>query len=84
MSTESNQAPWWAVNRDRFILWTAATLFGVVLWSIPKELSALREEHKSLLTVAQIQCVHASKDSHERTECLTLRLSEKDEKREKL
>ncbi len=84
MLTESNVTPWWAVNRDRFILWTAATLFGVVLWSIPKELSALREEHKSLLTVAQIQCVHDAKNDRERTECLTLRLGEKDEKREKL
>lgn len=84
MLTESKVTPWWASNRDKFILWAAALMFGVLMWSIPKELAALREEHKSLLTVAQIQCVHASKDDRERMECLTLRLDEKDEKREKL
>lgn len=69
-----NSAPWWAENRDKFILWAAAAMFGLLLWTIPAELSALKEEHKGLLTVLQIQCVHDAKDDRERDECLTLRL----------
>jgi hypothetical protein len=64
--------PWWAKNRDRFILWSAAAMFGVILWQVPSKLDAMREEHRHLLTVLQIQCVHDSKDTREQRECLTL------------
>lgn len=68
-------APWWSASRDKFILYAAATMFGVMLWQIPSSLQAMREEHRHLLTVLQIQCVHDSKNHVERTECLTLELA---------
>lgn len=69
------ETPWWATSRDKFILWAAAAMFALLLWSIPSELAALREEHRSLLTVLQIQCVHDAKSDTERRECLTLELA---------
>lgn len=64
--------PWWAGSRDKFILWICAAMFGVLVWQIPAKIEAMREEHRHLLTVLQIQCVHDSKSAKEQRECLTL------------
>lgn len=72
---KQTRAPWWAANRDKFILYAAALMFGVMLWQIPSGISAMREEHVKLLLAVQIQCVHDAKTPTERMECLTLELS---------
>lgn len=76
-SNDTSITPWWASNRDKFILWSAAAMFGVILWQVPSKLDAMREEHRHLLTVLQIQCVHDAKSMRERTECLTLVLEDR-------
>lgn len=68
-------APWWSVNRDKFILYACALMFGVMVWQIPAGISAMREEHTKLLLAVQIQCVHDAKTPTERMECLTLELA---------
>jgi hypothetical protein len=68
---------WWVSNRDRAILGAAAIMFGLLVWSIPRQLEAMREEHQALYSSVQILCVHNAKDKDERRECLVGKLTQK-------
>lgn len=68
---------WWVANRDRVLLGGFVLMFGLLVWSIPKEMAAMREEHQLIYNSLQIQCVHSSADKDERRECLTGKLSQK-------
>jgi hypothetical protein len=52
----------------------AAVICGLLFWQIPKELGAMRQEHKRLLLSNQVSCVHNAKTKQEALECVTLEI----------
>lgn len=54
MDTENLK--WWVRNRDRVILGTFLVLILGLMGIIPGPISAMRDEHKALLKIEQINC----------------------------
>lgn len=59
---------------ERVFFWIVAIVLTIIITNIPRELAAVREDHRSLLNAVQVQCVHEAKTPQERRECLTLEL----------
>lgn len=74
---------WWVAHRDRVLLGAFVLMFLGAMGIVPGPIAAMRDEHKALLRIEQVNCYNNAdlivdrqvRATHQRR-CLTLDINE--------